>query len=68
MLTTGRPTINLKITDSQGHVVGEIEHLPIPTHTTPDGHIIVDDLAPIMEQSAQAFADTWQQSYDKTAS
>lgn len=57
---TNQPTINLRITDAQGHMLGEIEHLPIPTHPTPDGHIIVDDLAPIITASAQAFTDTWQ--------
>lgn len=61
MLTTGRPTINLKITDTQGHMLGELEHLPVPTHTTPDGHVIVNSLTPIMEAAVQAFIDTWQQ-------
>lgn len=58
---TNQPTINLQITDAQGHMLGEIERLPVPTHTTPDGHIIVDSLTNIFEASARAFADTWQQ-------
>lgn len=56
----GQPTINLQITDAQGHVLGEIEYLTVPTRTTPDGHIIVDDLTPVITASAQAFTDTWQ--------
>ena len=55
------PTINLQITNFRGHMLGEFEHLPVPTHTTPDGHIVVDNLTPIFETSAQAFVDTWQQ-------
>lgn len=59
------PTISLQITDLRGHTLGEMTPLPVPTHTTPDGHVIVDNLTPLMAEAAQAFADTWRQHCDK---
>ncbi len=35
-----------------------------PQNTT-DGHVIVDNLTPLMAEAAQAFADTWRQHCDK---
>ncbi|NEG89166.1 tensin-4 [Bifidobacterium aerophilum] len=54
------PTLNLIVTDdTTSSRLVDLTDLPVPVHVTPDGHVIVDDLAPYFQTAAQAFADTW---------
>ncbi|NMM99340.1 tensin-4 [Bifidobacterium olomucense] len=53
------PTISLRVTDRSGNIIAEIDDLPVPVDITPDGHIIVKPLSPVIGRALSAFAATW---------